>query len=654
MNFRHFVIGLAAIVGTGSAIGCSAATTDEDAVGSADYALSAVTWTSVVGVTATDNAIQRTAASSGWNAGAVSNETLAGNGYVEFSTAEANTAKMAGLSNGNTDQGYQDIDFAFYLTNQGTVNIYEGGAYRGAYGSYVAGDLFRVEVNDGVVRYLRNGQVLAVSSQTPVSPLLVDTSVYSTSATLTGVVVADITFWQNAVGVTQGASSLTKTAATGWGNSGASTMTTVPVSGGYVEFSTAENNTAKFAGLSSADPDLQYSTIGYALYLRNDGVLGIYEQGASRGSFGTYVAGDVFRVLVTNGTVTYLRNGVSLYTSGVAASAPLLFDSALYTTGATITNLTMVGSALWHDGWSGVSVTGNNLTKIDSAGWKSGAYTQTSFTGNGYCEFSTAEANTAKMAGLSVGNTDHGYIDIDFGLYMRLDGTVAIYEMGRSRGVYGTYVAGDVFRVAASSGQVTYYRNGTPLYVSSASPTGTLLCDTSLYSPGATITNLSIQASAGGPSFWTSGIGVSESGTTITKTGAAGWNAGAASATNFSGNGYVEFTTNEANTAKMAGLSNGNTDQNYTDVDFGIYLLATGSVAVYESGLARSVAPPVTYVAGDVFRIESSNNIVTYYKNGSPFYVSLVSPVSPLLLDTSLFTTGSTIAGATLVDVAGP
>ena len=66
----------------------------------------------------------------------------------------------------------------------------------------------------------------------------------------------------------------------------------------------------------------------------------VYEGGAFRGSFGTYVAGDVFRIDVTGGQVTYSINGTLVYTSLTAASFPLVFDASLYTTGATLQGIT--------------------------------------------------------------------------------------------------------------------------------------------------------------------------------------------------------------------------------------------------------------------------------------------------------------------------
>ena len=49
--------------------------------------------------------------------------------------------------------------------------------------------------------------------------------------------------------------------------------------------------------------------------------------------FGTYQAGDRFRVAVEGGVVKYRRNGVLFYTSAGAPAYPLLVDTALYSLG---------------------------------------------------------------------------------------------------------------------------------------------------------------------------------------------------------------------------------------------------------------------------------------------------------------------------------
>ncbi|HKO60049.1 MAG TPA: hypothetical protein VJV03_02725, partial [Pyrinomonadaceae bacterium] len=59
----------------------------------------------------------------------------------------------------------------------------------------------------------------------------------------------------------------------------------------------------------------------------------------------------------------------------------------------------------------------------------------------------------------------------------------------------------------------------------------------------------------------------------FTKTAAAGWgNAGASSTQSIaSGDGYVETTISESNKYRMIGLSNGDSHQNYNDIDFAFY-----------------------------------------------------------------------------------
>jgi hypothetical protein len=57
-------------------------------------------------------------------------------------------------------------------------------------GSYFQGDLLRVGLEAGIVRYLRNGSALYTSTAAPVFPLVVGTWPYTTGATLTAVVVS--------------------------------------------------------------------------------------------------------------------------------------------------------------------------------------------------------------------------------------------------------------------------------------------------------------------------------------------------------------------------------------------------------------------------------------------------------------------------------
>jgi hypothetical protein len=231
----------------------------------------------------------------------------------------------------------------------------------------------------------------------------------------------------------------------------------------------------------------------------------VYEKGVLRGTFGTYAVGDVLRVSVESGSVKYHRNGTVIHTSYVPPTYPLLIDTALYTKGAALSAVTISGSwatpppvpgagedVAFKDA-SGLSVSGNSLAKVAALGWGNAGATSTKFlpAGDGYVEFQVVETYTRRILGLGKGDTNRKSADVDFGFYLNLDGRVYIYEKGTSRGSFGAYAPGDVFRVCVEGGLVRYRRNGVLLFTSKA-PAYPLLVDSALYSVGATLSEVVI------------------------------------------------------------------------------------------------------------------------------------------------------------------
>ncbi len=153
---------------------------------------------------------------------------------------------------------------------------------------------------------------------------------------------------------------------------------------------------------------------------------------------------------------------------------------------------------------------------------------------------------------------------------------------------------------------------------------------------------------------WTNAVGVSVSGNSLTKTASQAWGNGGASSTQSiaSGDGYMEFTAAENNTHRICGLSNGDSNQDWTDIDFGIYVRMDGYASIVESGTYHSEIA-VTYAAGDHFRVSVEGGVVKYNKNGTVFYTSTVAPTYPLLVDTSLYTYGSTISNVVISSAGG-
>jgi bacillolysin len=150
-----------------------------------------VVWTSAAGVSVSGDNLTKTATRGWGNAGAVSTRAIAtGDGYVETKVLETNSARMFGLSNGDTNQDYADIDFGLLLNGADDIRVYEGGAQKGgSYGTYAAGDMMRVAVVGGVVEYSKNGVVFYTSQVRPTYPLLVDTALSDQGSTLQSVVI---------------------------------------------------------------------------------------------------------------------------------------------------------------------------------------------------------------------------------------------------------------------------------------------------------------------------------------------------------------------------------------------------------------------------------------------------------------------------------
>jgi len=148
---------------------------------------------------------------------------------------------------------------------------------------------------------------------------------------------------------------------------------------------------------------------------------------------------------------------------------------------------------------------------------------------------------------------------------------------------------------------------------------------------------------------WTNAIGLSVSGTTLTKTVPAGWgNAGASSTKAIaSGNGYVDFTVTEAVSARMVGLSHFDVDQSYPSIDFALY--ATNNLLqVYENGVLRGSFG--AYAAGDRLRVAVQAGVVCYLRNGTTFYTSTQTPIYPLLVDAAIY---SPTASVNDVNISG-
>jgi len=870
----------------------------------------------------------------GWDGGAASWNTVSDNGYFQFTATETNKSRMAGLSTTNASASYNTIQYAFYLVAGNSLQIYESGNGRGSFGTYTTGDVLKIAVEGGVVRYYKNGILLYVSNTAPALPLLVDVSVNDKGGTIANPVVSNYnagTFtatalnaganpsyqWMlngspvgtnsntyanaalndndvvtcmltpNLPGCTAapvpsnaitrhtvpplnidfsiqgiasvancnsvieqvkwklselatnmtvvGINSLSKFQNNGW-DGGAASWNTVS-NNGYLQFTATETNKARVVGLSTTNANAANTTIQFGFYLQNNGILQVIESGSGRANFGPYAPGDILKIAVENNVVKYYKNGALLYISNLTPTLPMLVDVSFYEAGSTISNVlvsnynsgsfianavnagvspsyqwmlngspvgtnsntytntslaandvvtcilspnlsgctstpvlsnaltdtvlaplnldfaiqgtavaascvSVVEQVKWKlsDLTPNMTIAGtNSLSKFSGNAWDGGAASWNTVSNNGYFQFTATETNKSRMAGLSTNNASASYTTIQYAFFAIAGGSLQIYESGSYRGTFGTYAAGDIFRIAVEANIIKYYKNGVLLYISNVAPTLPLQVDVSISDAGGTITNALVSnmnagtftataANAGanpvyqwmlngspvgtnsntytntslsngdvvscaltadlagcavtpvlsnnlvdtvtapfGMDFSIQGVAAASScnavveqvkwklsdltyNMTITGSNALSkfsgnaWDGGAASWNTVSNNGYFQFTATETNKSRMAGLSNSNASASYNTIQYAFYLVAGGSLQIYESGAGRGGFG--TYTTGDVLKIAVENNVVKYYKNGTLLYVSTVTPALPLLVDVSINDAGGTVGGA--------
>lgn len=161
-----------------------------------------------------------------------------------------------------------------------------------------------------------------------------------------GSVVAQPVQWSMLVNATPSGNSVTKTGGcAGCSDSGAVSQQRI-VSGGYVEFTASETGSLRSIGLgeSATDPaSLLFS-------IRLQGSTAEVREGGAYKSETPFSTGDVLRIAVASGVVSYSRNGVVFFTSAGSVS-PLFVDVTLYDLNATITNV-LIATALSPDATS--------------------------------------------------------------------------------------------------------------------------------------------------------------------------------------------------------------------------------------------------------------------------------------------------------------
>ena len=124
----------------------------------------------------------KTSGCNGCAAGGLSIETLTAGGFVEF-TPSAGHRLYAGLGRPDAPPGSTDIAYSFSFWPDGGWDIREKNTYR-AEGRFVAGDRFRVAIENGVVKYYKNATPVYTSRIAPASPMSLNVSLLTPNASV--------------------------------------------------------------------------------------------------------------------------------------------------------------------------------------------------------------------------------------------------------------------------------------------------------------------------------------------------------------------------------------------------------------------------------------------------------------------------------------
>jgi len=621
-----------------------------------------------------------------WNAGSSSLNALENNGSVFTIATENNKRRMIGLSDSDENTNFNTINYAFYLRNNGLLNIYESGTNRGNFGPYNTGDTLSITLESEAVKYYRNSELIRIGPA-PTTPLIVDISMRDVDATIGPVYIEN---------KSQG------------------------------EFLAFTNNlgTPSFEWYVNDVPQgINYSVFTYPPASEGDEIVCTVNSGISGCSSSFYSAKPI------SININDEPEELNFFISGEPS------ESACK---RTIENVKWdVSSAVNVDG------NGNSAVKVQANGsWNAGISSLNKVADNGYLEFTVAETDKRRMIGLSNADNNVNFNSIDFAIYLRNNGLINIYESGNNLGTFGNYNTGDVFRISVEQETVHYYQNDQVIRIASATPELPLLADLSFRDVGGTANNLMIsnystgvfsaEAENAGPNptfnwfvngslsetnsnnfsdqllnsgdiiycelipdldgcsntiytsnsitllleespqalnFYISGDPAAQAclladeqvtwninqtqnteiqGSNLVKIQNNGqWNAGSSSLNSISTDGYLKFSIQETNRRRVIGLSHEDFSTALSDIDFGIYLRNNGSFLIYESG--NNLGNFGSYSTGDEFEIRVIDSQVSYYQNGNVLFISNSVPVLPLIADVSIRDVGGTVINPRIV-----
>ncbi|MCF6237243.1 MAG: hypothetical protein L3J79_00250, partial [Candidatus Marinimicrobia bacterium] len=160
------------------------------------------------------------------------------------------------------------------------------------------------------------------------------------------VVWKDLVNTTTTAGVAGEGSTLTKTDGVdgNWDSDGVSTKT---IAGdGGVKFKISPTNKAVYIGLALSNADRDNNHLEYSIKGTSTATIRVVELGVEKLNNGNFSASDIFEIKRTGTVVTYLKNGLVIYTSTVPSSGDLLVDTSFRHIGASLNSVRYTGTSI--------------------------------------------------------------------------------------------------------------------------------------------------------------------------------------------------------------------------------------------------------------------------------------------------------------------
>jgi hypothetical protein len=326
---------------------CGAPDPRLDQINSAIDANTAVTWTNQVNTTVNGATITKTGGEP-WaeDAGAASQQSVAsGDAAFQYTVDEVNNFRFVGFGHTSTWQGAANIDYSFRM-QAGEADVYEHNTWLANIAVGV-GDVLKIDVVSGVAHYYKNGVLQFTSSQAPTYPLYVVTSMIDGNSTIYDAMIsqnvpAGAVQWTNLVNTSVNGATITKTGGEPWAeDAGAASAQSIASGDGTFQYTVDEVNNFRFVGFGHTSTWQGAANIDYSFRMQS-GEADVYEHNTWLANIAVAV-GDVLKINVTGGVVTYYKNGVLQYTSSQSPTYPMYVITSMIDGNSTIYNAQITG-----------------------------------------------------------------------------------------------------------------------------------------------------------------------------------------------------------------------------------------------------------------------------------------------------------------------